>query len=534
MSNTFLIYLVLVVPLCTSLVEFALGRANDSDTRRATKVNVIGISVLLLAALKLVAQIYDDGAVVAAGNWLLLDSLGAIFLGVTAVLAFLTGLYSVGYMRNEVGHGEISINTLCNYYGFFHLFIFTMLLSITTNNLILMWAAIESTTLASTFLVGIYRQRSSLEAAWKYVIICTVGVAFGLYGTILIFSNASVVMPNPEDAIFCSEVLKYSDKLDPSLVRLAFVFIVIGFGTKMGLFPMHAWLPDAHSEAPSPTSALLSAVLLKCAFLVILRYYIVIQGTIGVTFMQNIFLLLGFLSIFVAALFIVIQHDIKRKLAYHSVQNMGLIAVGIGFGGPIGALAALMHVINHSLAKGLLFCVSGNILLKYGTRDMHVVRGMLKVMPVTALFLTCGALGLGGMPPFNVFVSEFLVVMAGINSHNILLTVLLLAILVLVLSALVNLVSTTIFGQAPPQVDKGELGWLTLAPTGVLLILMLMMGTYIPKPVTNMLTAASRIVMRDASASVAARDVPEIVLKWTEDAQKSVKISALDTARQEK
>lgn len=215
-----------------------------------TVLHGLGITLLLILALWVVQTAADAGEIFAAGLWLHIDGLGGLFLAILGVIGFLTGVYSIGYMRHEVAHGELSPVTLCDYYGFFHLFLFTMLLVVTSNNLIVMWAAIEATTLSSAFLVGIYGQRSSLEAAWKYIIICTVGVAFGLFGTVLVYANAASVMPQAEMAIFWSEVLKQSSLLDPTLMLLAFVFVLIGFGTKTGLFPMHAWLPDAHSEAP--------------------------------------------------------------------------------------------------------------------------------------------------------------------------------------------------------------------------------------------------------------------------------------------
>ena len=322
-------------------------------------------------------------------------------------------------MRHEVNNGEITVSTLCNYYGFFHLFLFTMLLVVTSNNLILMWVGIEATTLSSAFLVGLYGQRSSLEAAWKYIIICTVGVAFGLYGTVLVYANAANVLSDPGSAIFWTVVAEHAKELDPTLMHLAFVFILIGFGTKTGLFPMHSWLPDAHSEAPSPTSALLSAVLLNCALLVIIRYYIIISAAIGPHFPQMLLLVFGMMSVAVSAFFILAQRDMKRLLAYSSVENMGLIAVALGIGGPLGVLAALFHTLNHSLAKTLLFCGSGNVLLKYGTRDMGAIKGIIRVAPLTAVMFAGGALALAGMPPFNVFISEFMVVAAAIKSGHI-------------------------------------------------------------------------------------------------------------------
>ncbi|MDR2503486.1 MAG: hydrogenase 4 subunit F [Deltaproteobacteria bacterium] len=507
MSNAqMLLYLLLATPFITSLLSFACSFGGKSARGPVNFINIAGLTTLFLIALAVIREVYTKGEVFAAGKWIYLDGLSALFLLVLALLAFITGLYSYGYMKHEVDHGEITVTTLCYYYGFSHLFIFTMLIVITTNNLILMWAGVEATTLASAFLVGIYGQNSSLEAAWKYIIICTVGVAFGLYGTVLVYSNASSAMAaaglDPADAIFWTEVMQHTSGFDHTLMLIAFVFVFIGFGTKSGIFPLHAWLPDAHSEAPSPTSALLSAVLLKCAFLVILRYYIVINRSIESDMPQMMMLAFGCLSCLVAAFFIVTQHDLKRKLAYHSVQNMGLIAVGMGFGGPIGVFAAMIHVLNHSLAKGLLFCISGNVLLKYGTRDTRVVKGMLKAMPFSAILLAGGALGLGGLPPFNVFISEFLVVLAGIETNNFVLTVVLLLILMMVLGGLVHMVGSTIFGERPEQIAKKELGIMTLLPTGALLIMMLIMGVSIPKPVANIVHTATNIVL-DGNSSFA-------------------------------
>ncbi|MFQ6370192.1 hydrogenase 4 subunit F [Shewanella sp. YIC-542] len=502
MATLELFITLLAIPLLTSLLAFACRLAGGSVQKLVTGIHVIGSGLLLLAALFAVWSVYCDGELLAAHNWLHLDSLSALFLAILGVIGFITGIYSVGYMNHEVGDGEISVASLCSYYGFFHLFLFTMLLVITSNNLIVMWAAIEATTLSSAFLVGLYGQQSSLEAAWKYIIICTVGVAFGLYGTVLVYSNAANVMADPGNAIFWTEVLQHAGELDGTLMHLAFIFILIGFGTKTGLFPMHAWLPDAHSEAPSPTSALLSAVLLNCALLVIVRYFILISAAIGSEFPQRLLLVFGLLSVAVAAFLILVQRDMKRLLAYSSVENMGLIAVALGIGGPLGVLAAMLHTLNHSLAKTLLFCGSGNVLLKYGTRDMTAVKGLLKVAPLSGALLAGGALALGGMPPFNIFLSEFMTVTAGIEGGHLWLVLLLLALLTVVLAGLVRMVVLSVLGKQPDNVSKGELGWLTTAPLVVLLALMLLMGTHIPQPVTQLLQQASAIVLHgDAAAT---------------------------------
>ncbi|NKI73515.1 hydrogenase 4 subunit F [Dickeya sp. CFBP 2040] len=495
MTTLDLFSLLLGVPFVAALLAFACRFTGAAARSLVSLIHLAGISALLLVALLVVWTVYQQGELLAANRWLHLDSLSTLFLAILGVIGFLTGLYSMGYMRHEVDSGEISVTTLCHYYGFFHLFLFTMLLVITSNNLILMWAAIEATTLSSAFLVGLYGQRSSLEAAWKYIIICTVGVAFGLYGTVLVYANAANVMAEPGNAIFWTEVLQHAGELDSTLMHLAFIFILIGFGTKTGLFPMHAWLPDAHSEAPSPTSALLSAVLLNCALLVIVRYTILISAAIGPEFPQRLLLVFGLLSVAVAALLILVQRDMKRLLAYSSVENMGLIAVALGIGGPLGILAALLHTLNHSLAKTLLFCGSGNVLLKYGTRDMDAVKGILRVAPVTGALLAGGALALSGMPPFNVFLSEFMTVTAGIHAGHLPLVLVLLVLLTVVLAGLVRMIATSVLGSQPEAVSKGELGWLTTAPMLILLVLMLVMGTRIPQPVTHLLERATAIVL---------------------------------------
>ncbi|MEN0583801.1 MULTISPECIES: hydrogenase 4 subunit F [unclassified Kosakonia] len=497
MSHTLMFTLLLLTPLLVSALCFACRLSGNAARTLVTVVHTLGIALLLVIALWTVAEAVREGEIFAASHWLHIDSLSGLFLSLLGVIGFITGLYSIGYMRHEVDHGEISVPTLCYYYGFFHLFLFTMLLVVTSNNLIVMWAAIEATTLSSAFLVGIYGQRSSLEAAWKYIIICTVGVAFGLFGTVLVYANAASFMAQPDHAIFWTEVLKESGQLDPTLMVLAFVFVLIGFGTKTGLFPMHAWLPDAHSEAPSPVSALLSAVLLNCALLVLIRYYIIICHAIGDSFPNRLLLIFGLLSVGVAAFFILVQQDMKRLLAYSSVENMGLVAVALGIGGPLGILAALLHTLNHSLAKTLLFCGSGNVLLKYGTRNMDVVCGMLKVMPFTAVLLGGGALALGGMPPFNIFLSEFMTVTAGLAAEHLAVTILLLVLLTLVLGGLVRMVAKVLFATPPQQVATGELGWLTTAPMVILLVMMLVMGTHIPQPVSRLLASAATIVQQN-------------------------------------
>ncbi|MEC5344525.1 hydrogenase 4 subunit F [Brenneria populi] len=527
MTSTDLLLPLLAVPLAAALLAFLCRFGGGRARTLVSLIHLLGIIALLALAMRQVWLVYRFGEILALHNWLHLDSLSALFLAILGIIGFITGWYSMGYMRHEVNGGEITVTTLCDYYGFFHLFLFTMLLVITSNNLIMMWVAVEATTLSSAFLVGLYGQRSSLEAAWKYIIICTVGVAFGLYGTVLVYANAAGVMAEPGNAIFWTEVLKHAGELDGTLMHLAFIFIIIGFGTKTGLFPMHAWLPDAHSEAPSPTSALLSAVLLNCALLVIVRYYIIVSAAIGDDFPRLLLLVFGMLSVAIAAFLILVQRDMKRLLAYSSVENMGLIAVALGIGGPLGIFAALLHTLNHSLAKTLLFCGSGNVLLKYGTRDMDAIKGVMRVAPLTGALLAGGALALGGMPPFNVFLSEFMTVSAGLGAGHIWLTIILLLLLTVVLAGLVRMVAGTVLGGSPQAVAKGELGIMTTAPMALLLILMLVMGTHIPQPAIRLLENATAIVA-DAGAGQRNERESEIPLPspWRYSAQRAAPADA--------
>ena len=500
MTPTQLLLALLLIPLGASLIAFALRWAGSATRALVTLVHLASITLVLVFSVLVINDVLAAGAMTALGHWFHLDSLGAIFLALVGGVGFLTGLYSIGYMNHEIRNGEIDIKALCNYYGFFSLFMSTMVLAVIANNVILMWVAVEATTIGSTFLVGLYGQRTSLEAAWKYIIICSVGVAFGLYGTVLIFSNASSIIADPEHATSWMVLVQNAQLLDPTLTTIAFVFILIGFGTKAGLFPMHTWLPDSYAEAPSPVSALLSAALSNCAFLIIIRYYIIVSKTLGPALPQAMLFAFGMMSIACAALFIIVQRDIKRLLAYSSVENIGIVALAFGIGGPLGILAGLLHALNNSIAKALAFCASGNIMLKYGTRDMGAVKGVMNVMPATGVFFGAGVLALGGLPPFNVFVSEFLVVSAGIKAGNGWLTVISVLLLATVFAGIVRMVTSTLLGKAPENVQKGELSIVKLVPMAIFIVIMLWMGIRPPQPVIELLGNATKIVLNKGDA----------------------------------
>jgi hydrogenase-4 component F len=501
MQGSWLIGVLLLTFLTAAAASFATRVLGAATQRAVETVHVIGIVIAALLAFAIVGKIAQGQSLSLFGSWLIVDPLGCIFLGLVAVVGFLTGLYSISYLRHDLLIGEIGTADLSRYYGFFHLFLFTMMLAVTSNNLIMMWVAIEATTLTSVFLVGFYGRRTSLEAAWKYVVICTVGVAFGLYGTVLVFSNANAILANADSAILWTEVVQRASALDPATIPIAFAFVLIGFGTKAGLVPMHSWMPDAYSEAPSPSSALLTAGLANCALLVIIRYAVIVAKAGGPGSAATLLLIFGILSIAVAAPMIFVERDLKRLLAYSSVENMGLIALGLGLGGPLGVSAALLHAINHGLAKTLMFCCSGNVLMKYGTRNLDAVKGVLRVAPVSGFLLIAGALALGGAPPFNVFVSEFLTVAAGIKAGYAWLMMICLLLLTIVLASFALMIGSSILGPAPVAVRRGDLGALTLAPLGLALALVLLMGLHVPAPVTQILAQATSTVVGAPAAA---------------------------------
>ncbi|WP_283170729.1 hydrogenase 4 subunit F [Curtanaerobium respiraculi] len=495
MGLSTLLIALLIAPLAATLVMAVLPK---SVSRFAFEtIHVMSIAAVLVLSVYLVFEGFTTGEVITAGGmWFRLDALSSIFVILIGVIGVLVGIFSIPYIQHEDDAGKLSGRQVKNYYAFFSLFLFTMLLAATSNNIVMMWICIEATTLATVFLVGCYETKLALEAAWKYVIVCTVGVAFGLYGTLLIYSNAADVMGDSETAIFWTSIVPIAPQLDPTIVTIAFVFAVIGFGTKAGLFPMHTWLPDAHSEAPSPVSALLSGVLLKCAVLVIIRFYIIAVGCIGTQFPQTMLIALGALSVFVAAGAVFVQDDLKRKLAYHSCENIGIVILCLGFGGPVGVAAALLHCVFHGFTKALLFCLSGNVLIKYGTRDLTKVAGVLQVMPTTAVLLTVGFFALAGFPPFAMFTSEMGAFVAGFQGGYLGILVLFALALTVVVAACVHVVATSVFGQAPPDMEKRDMPFLALAPEVILAFVILWFGVALPQPLMTGVNDATGIVMQ--------------------------------------
>lgn len=453
--------------------------------------------VTLGLALGVAARVMASGHLAGLGSWLYADALSALSVLIIAFVGLTAALYSVGYMRENmkeqvVAHG-VGRQEMRRYYLLFNLFVFAMLVVPLSNSLGVLWIAIEGTTLASLFLVSFYRTHEALEAAWKYVIVGSVGIALALFGTVLAYYSAVQVL-GPSYDLNWSVLAPVAPRLNPSVMRLAFIFIVVGFGTKAGLAPMHTWLPDAHSEAPSPISALLSGVLLNTAMYGILRYYALATPSLGRIYPNGLLLGFGLLSLAVAALFILRQRDIKRLLAYSSVEHMGIVAVGIAFGGALGLYGALLQMIGHALAKSLMFFASGQVGLRYGTKQIDGIAGVVTGMPVTGGILVVGALALTGSPPFGIFISEFSILAAGFRQGQVVPALVVLTLIAIIFIRFLDPINRMAFGKAASDLPRGEISRTALIAMVASLILVVGLGVAIPAPLGELLRQGAAVL----------------------------------------
>lgn len=444
----------------------------------------------LAVGLTVAARVWGGETPTAVGGLLRVDGLSALMVVVITVLAAIAALYGLGYIRVEYDDSQLA--RVRSFFALFHLFIFTMLLAVTTDNLGIMWVAIEGTTLATAFLVNLHNTPRSLEAAYKYLILSSVGIALAFIGTALLYYAG--VSRAGEIAVNWTSLRDAASSLNPQVVRLAFAFILVGYGTKAGLAPMHTWLPDAHSEAPAPISALMSGVLLNVGLYALMRFKVVVDLAVGPHFTGPWLLGIGLLSLAVAAVFLVVPRNYKRMLAYSSVEHIGVICMGLGFGGYWGVLGALLHVVNHALSKSLLFILSGNILLKYQTTDILRVRGLWHASPLTAGAFAAGTLALLGLPPFGLFISEFLIFRAGVETGPLWVVILGALLLAVVFAGMLGSVNRMLYGAPPEKVEQGDVLKWSLAPLAVNFVLLLVLGLTLPDAVAQALDQALRVL----------------------------------------
>lgn len=461
--------------------------------------------LLLVAALAhaaLTAVVCYAGPQGSPEDWLRLDELGVLFLPLTSGLFLAAAWYGIGYLAQEI-HGpqrDIEEGALFSnepeaiFIGCLLFFLSSMTLVILSQHFGLLWVSVEATTLVSAPLIYFHRHHRSLEATWKYLLVCSVGIALALLGTFLLALAAShpgqVHVP-----LLVQSLIDHAGGLRTEWLKVAFIFFLIGYGTKMGLAPMHTWLPDAHSEAPSVVSALLSGALLNCAFLGILRVQQVCVAAGEGAFGRDLLVLFGLISMGLAAVFILKQADFKRLLAYSSVEHMGIMALGVGLGGA-SAFGAFLHALNHSLTKGMLFLVAGNILALYRTKATADVRGVWRALPVSGALWMLGFLALTGSPPFGPFLSEFTILRGALEQGRGVVAAVYLLFLALVFVGMASVVLPMAQGkltrELPTEARSERLS--SIVPPALLGAFVLMLGVYVPEGLQSALQAAARAV----------------------------------------
>lgn len=479
---TIVVFVMLALPLVASVAAFWLP---SRVAGLATAVAGVASFALVLAIVP--AASHRD---ISAAGFLRIDALSVVFLLATSFLYGSVAVYSVGYLRSGAGDGHADGVYARRFWTGLNLFAWTMLAAPVLSNLALLWIAIEITTIVSALLVALEGTDGAAEAAWKYVLLASAGLAVALLGTIFMDYAGAHVLGQAYDLGF-TRLLAAAGQLPHTVVRLAFVLAVLGYGTKVGLFPVHSWLPDAHSEAPTPVSALLSGSLLAVSFYAILRFYQVAAVTLGPVFPREVLLAFGVLSLLLAALYLLDQRDYKRLLAYSSVEHMGILAIGVSFGAPVALAGVLLHVLAHAAAKGNAFMGAGVLVRKFGTKRIASVTGGLDKLPWSGPMFLAAILALSAMPPFGIFRSEFQIVAGGLSASRNAAAVVLVVLVTLAflgLSAAANRMLLRPGSDA--AITRGEPSAWMVVPVAAGLVALLILGLHPPGDLLSLLDRA--------------------------------------------
>jgi hydrogenase-4 component F len=452
--------------------------------RLTARLNVLASLLTLLAALSLLFQRPVPG------TYLFVDDLNVVFVVLGTFVGFTTSAFSASYIAHEIDVGRLTPTYLRFYHAMYQALMFAMNLGLLANNIGLMWVAIELATLTTVLMVGIYRTPQSLEAAWKYFILGSVGIALALFGTILVYMAARPVIGEGQDAMVWTSLVEKAGLFSPEMLNVAFVFLMLGYGTKVGLAPLHAWLPDAHAEGPTPISAVLSGLLLNVALYAVLRFKMLLAANPAALAPGPLMVGLGLLSLIFAGLMLYRRRDIKRMFAYSSIEHMGLITFAFGMGGPLANFAGLLHMTMHSLTKSAIFFAVGHISQAKGTQRLSEIRGLTESHPLLGWGLVLGVVAIAGLPPLGIFMSEFLIVSSTFSREPLLAIPLVLGILV-ALGALLLRLGEVAFGRPVGSSAPVEASYL---PLFAHLSLVLTAGVYLPGPLVTWFQNVARLL----------------------------------------
>ncbi|MEO6857610.1 MAG: proton-conducting transporter membrane subunit [Solirubrobacteraceae bacterium] len=473
-----------------ALVPLAAVLGTLVDVRVARVVTLAAGAVSFALAIWVAITVEHGRVLHAAGDWLRLDSLGAVFLLATGLLYAMAAIFSIGYLESDGPVAEAR-RFARRYYALLNLFGWTMLVVPLAADFGTLWVAVELTTIVSALLVAIDRTDAALEASWKYVLIASTGLGIALLAIIVLYAGGTHVLGSAYVPRF-TRLLAHAHGLSSDAVRLSFVLAVVGFGTKVGFVPMHSWLPDAHSEAPAPVSALLSGSLLAAAFYAILRFFQVTVASGDRSFAQHVLIVFGVISLVAASFFVLRQGNYKRLLAYSSIEHMGVIALGVGFGAPLAVAGALLHVITHASAKGLAFFGTGSLLRRYDTKDVQGVTGAGRVMPWSGPMFLAAALALSGLPLSGVFRSEFQIVAGGFAQPQYVGVTLLIVFVNLAFFGVLWHAGRMVLTPAGEGTIRGERSaWMVAGMLGCLFVVVAL-GVHVPGDLSTLLGSAGR------------------------------------------
>ena len=479
-----ILLLLAVLPVASALAAILRDRRAVEATYLASAAGAFG------AAVWLTADVLRFGAISLAGGFLYADSLSALVLLLTAFVYLIVAPYAIGYLRHD------DTGASRRYFWLMPLFGFAMFLVALANNLGVMWVAVEGTTLASIFLVTHYRRPTSLEAAWKYAILGGVGLSMALFGTVLTYYSAHRVLGTESlSSLNWSVLVESAGRFDPTVMRLAFILVLLGYGTKAGLAPMHTWKPDVYSEAPVPVVALMATAVLNCALYALARFYVLTAECLGPGFASDLLVLFGLLTMGIAVPFILVQRSYRRLLAYSSIDHGGIMVLSLGFGGALGALGMLLHMTFHSLAKPLLFFCAGNAQQHTGTDSLKKgPAGLLRELPLTAPLFLMAALAVTGTPPFSMFQSEFIVLRAGFAAQRTLAVVLFVVFVAAIFCGFFYHVAQLVWGKNPASTPSREHADWKTAPMIALAAAVVLIAFWFPTPIYTLVERAAQIL----------------------------------------